>query len=246
MQRVDCLAMRTLGLLVVGDEILAGEVRDRNGPYLLDRARTLGVPVVLVVTVPDDAEAVAEALELLRARASTVIVSGGIGPTHDDVTRQAVAAVLGVGLSCHADAARRLRGFYGEDATTADLSMADLPEGAELVEGLRTSAFGFRCGDVVVLPGVPSLYADLVDGLAASWGGTPLARAEVMTPHREGEIAPVLARIQDDATDVSIGSYPELEAGRWHVRVVVRGADPDRVEAVRVRLARELARSVDL
>lgn len=245
MQRVHSLAMRTLGLLVVGDEILAGEVRDLNGPYLLDRARALGLPVVMVVTVPDDAEAVAEALELLCARAGTVIVSGGIGPTHDDVTRQAVAAVLGVGLERHAEAARRLRGFYGEEATAADLSMADLPVGAELVEGLRTSAFGFSCGEFVVLPGVPSLYADLVDGLAASWGGSPLARAEVVTPHREGEIAPVLTRVQDEAPDVSIGSYPELEAGRWHVRVVVRGADPERVEAIRAQLAGELARALD-
>lgn len=238
--------MRTLGLLIVGDEILAGEVRDRNGPYLLEQARGLGVPVVLVATVPDDAEAVAEALELLRARAVTVIVSGGIGPTHDDVTRQAVAAVMGVGLERHEEAERRLRGFYGEDATDADLSMADLPVGATLVEGLRTSAFGFQCGEVVVLPGVPALYADLVDGMAASWGGTPLARAEVKTPHREGEIAAVLARVQDEAADVSIGSYPELEAGRWHVRVVVRGADADRVEAVRAQLARDLARALTL
>ncbi len=231
--------MRTLGLLIVGDEILAGEVKDRNGPYLLDRARAMGVPVACAVTVPDDADAVAEALDLLRGRAGNVVVSGGLGPTHDDVTRQALAAALGVPLARHEEAERRLRGYFGAHATEADLSMADLPIGSMLVDGLRTPAFGFAVDDYLVLPGVPELFADIVDGLVMTWGGTPLARAEVVAPHREGEIASVLARIQDEATDVNIGSYPELADGRWQVRLVVRGADPDRVEVVRARIARE-------
>ena len=236
--------VRTLSVLIVGDEILGAEVRDLNGPHLLARARAWGAPVRRAVTVPDDEGAVVEALALLGARSDVIVVSGGIGPTHDDVTRPAVARVLDAPLVRHAEAERRLRGFYGAEVTAADLSMADLPRGATLVDGLRTSAFGFRVRDVVVLPGVPSLFADLVDGMAPWLGGPPLERAEIVTPHREGEIADVLAAAQSGADDVGIGSYPELEGGRWRVRIVVRGTDPDRVRAVRVRLEAELAERV--
>jgi molybdenum cofactor synthesis domain-containing protein len=232
--------VRTLSVCIVGDEILAGEVRDLNGQYLFDAARSWGAPVLRAMTVPDDEGAVIEAVDLLRAWSEVVVVSGGIGPTHDDVTRSALARVLGAPLVRHAEAERRLRGFYGEAITAADLSMADLPRGACLVDGLRTSSFGFRVGDVVVLPGVPALFRDIVDGLAPWLGGLPLERAEILTPHREGEIAEVLAAVQEAAGDVSIGSYPELDAGRWQVRIVVRGADAERVHAIRDRVERDL------
>jgi molybdenum cofactor synthesis domain-containing protein len=224
--------VRTAAILVVGDEILSGEIADSNGPYLLARLASAGVRVARVVVTPDDEDAIADDLARLRALSDAVVVSGGIGPTHDDVTRPAAARVLGVPLARHEEAERLIRGFYRERVTDAELSMADWPRGARILLGPRTGTFGFSCCGVHVLPGVPPLFRDLADVLAVELAGPPLHRTELLTHRREGEIAPGLAAGQARAHDVAIGSYPVLEDGRWHVRVVLRGPDAARVAEV--------------
>jgi molybdenum cofactor synthesis domain-containing protein len=232
--------MRSAALLVVGDEILSGEIRDENGPFLLRRLRDLDVPVLRIVTAPDEAGAIEAELRHLRALADAVIVSGGIGPTHDDVTRPAVARALGVALASHAEAEARIRSFYADRVTDAELGMARMPRGARLLDGVTTNTFGFRIGGVFVLPGVPFLFRDIVEGLVSAFEGRPLLRAELTTRRREGEIARGLAALQGACLDVAIGSYPVFEEGRWHVRVVVRSASETALEAavaeVRARL----------
>src|SRR5262245_419601 len=185
---------------------------------MLARLAALGSRVVRVAVVPDREADIVDELRRQRAAADAVLVSGGIGPTHDDVTRPAVARALGVPLERHPEAVERIRAWYGSRTTEAELSMALLPRGARLMRGARTTTLGFAIGGVMAMPGVPSLLRDLVEGAAAELSGPGLSKAEVVTPLREGEIADDLTRIQGAAVDVAIGSYPVLhQIGRAHV-----------------------------
>jgi molybdenum cofactor synthesis domain-containing protein len=224
--------VQSAAVLIVGDEILSGEIADSNGPYLIRRLSSVGVRVVRQVVAPDEESVIADELARLRALADAVVVAGGIGPTHDDVTRPAVARVLGLPLEPHADAVLRIRALFRGRETPADLGMALWPRGARLLHGARTGTFGFCASGVYVLPGVPALFEDLVESLAGDFAAPPLHRTEILTRRSEGEIAEGLATAQGGAADVRIGSYPVLEDGRWHVRVVVRGRDPARIEQV--------------
>ncbi|MDJ0976684.1 MAG: competence/damage-inducible protein A [Planctomycetota bacterium] len=229
--------MRTVAVLIIGDEILHGEIRDENGPRLVKRFSEAGIQVVRLVTVPDEHEAIITELNRLRAMADAVIVSGGIGPTHDDYTRTAVALALGRDLEAHPEAEDRIRGYYGDRVTDAELSMAQFPMGARIVSGLQTKTFGFEVEGVYALPGVPRLFKDIIEGIADEFRADPLHKVELTSSLREGEIAPRLADAQDAWTGVAIGSYPVCDdQGCWHVRVVLRSADPDRLAEV----AREL------
>ena len=223
--------MRSVGILIVGDEILRGEIVDENGPWLIGRLGEVGVRTVRQVVVPDVEDEIAGELTRLRGMADAVVVSGGIGPTHDDVTRPAVARVLGVGLERNAEADAKIRGFYGDVVTEAELAMADVPEGAWLVKGARTGTIGFGLPGLYVLPGVPFLFRDLIEGIVPDFQAEPLHREELRSDLREGEIAPVLAAMQGEVPEIAIGSYPVCVEGCWHVRVVLRGADPAQVQA---------------
>lgn len=224
--------MASVGILIVGDEILSGEVRDENGPFLLETLRDAGIGVPRVVVAPDDAEAIGQEIAHLRALSDAVVLSGGIGPTHDDVSRPAVADALGLDLEVHPDAEARIRGWYGDAVTAAELEMSRMPRGAELVRGERTGTFGFAIGGLYVLPGVPALFRDIARGLPRYFSATTLHREELVSNRREGEIAPELARLQGRCLDVAIGSYPVYETGRWHVRVVLRCTDEARLAEI--------------
>jgi molybdenum cofactor synthesis domain-containing protein len=235
--------VKTAGVLLVGDEVLTGEVRDENGPWLLVRLTALGSRVVRLAVVGDREAEIVEELSRLRADADAVVVAGGIGPTHDDVTRQAVAAALGVPLEEHPDALSRVLAWYGGRETPAERTMALLPRGASVVVGPRTGALGFAAAGVLVLPGVPFLLRDLVEGAAERFAGPALVRDEIHTDLREGEIADDLVRIQGASLDVAIGSYPTYGPdGRWRTRVVVRSLDASRTAAVAADVRAALCR----
>lgn len=224
--------MRSAALLIIGNEILSGEVKDENGPWAIDRMVASGVDVRRVVTVPDERDTIAAEIRACRAAADAVIVSGGIGPTHDDETRPAIADALSAELEWNAEAEARIRKFYGDRLTDAELSMAEFPRGARLVSGAKTGTFGFEVRRVYALPGVPFLFHDLIDTVVLDFDGGPLHKRELRSDRREGEIAPHLADAQLRCGDVAIGSYPVCVDGVWHVRVVLRGPDPDRLDAV--------------
>jgi molybdopterin-biosynthesis enzyme MoeA-like protein len=188
------------------------------------------VKIERLVTAPDREDAVVGELTRLRGLADGVIVSGGIGPTHDDVTRPAVAHALGLELVAHPEAERRIREFYGDQVTEAELSMAQMPEGSSLLDGERTGTFGFRLPGISVLPGVPFLFRDIIGRVVRSFQRAPLHRGEIRTCRREGEIARPLADVQGRLLDVAIGSYPVYEEGAWYVRVVVRAGDAERLK----------------
>lgn len=234
--------MQSVAVLIIGDEILRGEVRDENGPWLIERFTREDISVVRLVTVPDETQTIVQELQRLREVADAVIVSGGIGPTHDDQTRPAIAKALGRPLASHAEAVRRLRGFYGDRMTPAELAMAEFAEGARIVSGVRTPAFGYELESVYALPGVPFLFHDLADGIAGDFKATPLHRVELTTSLREGEIAPHLQSVQDANQELAIGSYPVCDAeGRWTVRIVLRAENKDQLTEAKQAIEQRLS-----
>lgn len=225
--------MKAASILIIGDEVLSGEVRDENGPWLVGRLTALGTRIECISTVRDRMADIVDELRRLRAHTDAVVVSGGIGPTHDDLTRPAVATALGVPLERHSEADAHVRRWYGERTTDAELAMADLPRGSRILKGAKTTALGFFVSGVYVLPGVPFLLRDLIEGSASEFSGPPLHRVEVTLARREGEIAEALTRLQASALDTAIGSYPSVDPdGVWSTRIVVRSPDAARAALV--------------
>lgn len=233
--------LRTAAILIVGDEILSGEVADENAAYIARRLTVLGLKVRAIRVVPDQMPAIIAALAEARAEYDLVFVTGGIGPTHDDLTRQAVAAALAVDCERHAEAESRLRAGYGHVITDSELAMADLPRGSHLLLGTRTGAFGFAVGPYHVLPGIPALLRDILDHLTADWAPAAYFRDEIVTRLREGHLADGLREIQDACPAVAIGSYPVKTADGYRVRIVLRAHDEASLARVRGQVSALIA-----
>ena len=217
----------SVGLLIVGDEVLRGDVREANAGAVIARLHGTTTRLVRQIVVPDEVEALAGELVRLQDLADLVIISGGIGPTHDDVTRPALAQALGRPLVHHTEAARRLRGFYGSAIAEAELHMARLPRGATLIVGPETGSFGFSVDKLYVLPGVPALFEDVLAGMGDVLEGDALPTENLVTRLREGELAPMLRATLAAHPEVTIGSYPVLQQGSWSVRLIVRSASTE-------------------
>lgn len=215
----------TAAVLILGDEILSGEVPDENAAYLSRRLWESGIAVGRIVFLPDGTSVIAEELNSVAPRFTYVFVTGGIGPTHDDRTRAAVAEGLGRRLVAHPEAAAFLRKGYGDALTSADADMALLPEGAELLWGSRPRAFGFRVGNVHVFPGVPALLRDIFEPLLPAIRGAPYLVKELWTDSKEGVFSTGLERVQERFPAVRIGSYPTAVGGRYRARILLRCRD---------------------
>ena len=235
------MARPTAAMLVIGDEILSGRTRDANMHHLAGRLSDAGIDLIEVRVVPDEAAVIVAALTALRDRADHVFTSGGIGPTHDDITADAVAAAFGVGIDVRDDARAILEERYarmGTEINAARLRMARIPDGATLIENPVSGAPGFSLGNVHVMAGVPQIFEAMVDSVLPTLSGGPaLTTARIAVDRGEGDIADVLRAAQDDAPGVRIGSYPRHADGRYTVEIVLRGADPDEVAAVAARLS---------
>lgn len=228
---------RTAFIVIVGDEILSGEVVDENAAYLARKLTGLGIRVAGMRVVPDTLEGIVAAVREAEAAAEVVFVSGGIGPTHDDLTREAVAAAFGVACERHREAEGRLRQGYGTVITEAELAMADLPQGARILPGVRPGVYGFGVDRVNVLPGIPALLREIFDQLIESWEPAAYFREEMVTRLREGNLADALRGIQAEHPEVAIGSYPVRTDEGYRVRIVLRGRDRAELERARARVA---------
>jgi molybdenum cofactor synthesis domain-containing protein len=233
---------RSANIVIVGDEILAGEVEDRNGPLLLASLARAGTRTLGLRVVGDDRRAVTGAVRSALGHADLAVVSGGIGPTHDDITRIAVADALGVPLVPHPEARSRLERLFGGSGSPEDLAMADLPEGADLLTAPGLAAFAFRAGRAVVFPGVPPLLEALLHAHLALFTGPPRFTRSVPARVREGVLAAPLAALARSCPEVSWGSYPELGPEGWSLRVVLRGEEPEALERAERALRDVLAR----
>lgn len=227
----------TAGILVIGDEILSGRTKDRNIGYIAEYLTTIGIDLREARVVGDEESAIVEALNALRARYSYVFTTGGIGPTHDDITADCVAKAFGVAIDHDPRAVALLRAHFartGAEPNEARMRMARLPAGAELVPNEVSAAPGFRIDNVIVMAGIPSVMQAMLDAVTPQLRtGVRIASDTVRADCREGDVGTELAKIAKAAPEVMIGSYPFIDqaTGRPNTNVVVRGRDPARVAA---------------
>jgi len=218
----------TAGVILIGNEILSGRTRDGNLHWLGQRLSELGIRLSEARVVEDETPAIVEAVQALSARNRYVFTTGGIGPTHDDITTAAVAAAFGRRLIEHPEAHRRLLAFYGPDGLTVPrLKMALVPEGADLIDNPVSAAPGFRIGNVHVLAGVTHIMQAMFHVIAPTLAhGAPILARSITAPLGESRIAEGLAELQSRHPEVAIGCYPRGQTGNPAVCVVLRGRDP--------------------
>ena len=238
----------TAAMLTIGDEILSGRTRDANMPHLAEALAAKGIALREARVVPDEAEAIAAAVNALRARYTHVFTSGGIGPTHDDITADAVAAAFGVWIGVRADARAILATHYANpeaELNPARLRMARIPDGAVLIDNPVSKAPGFSLGNVHVMAGVPAIFQAMLAGLLPRLtGGRPLLSETVRVARPEGLIAGPLGAIAAAHPAVGIGSYPFDLDGRLGANLVARSEDPEALAAA-VQALRSLAAELD-
>jgi molybdenum cofactor synthesis domain-containing protein len=218
----------TAAVLVIGDEILSGRTKDANIGYIAEYLGKIGVDVREARVVPDVEEEIVAALDALRARYDYVVTTGGIGPTHDDITADAVARAFGVPIGEDPRIIARMMERYSPgDLTPARRRMARVPAGAELVDNPISTAPGFRIGNVFVLAGVPAIMQAMLDFAVKSMktGATMLVETIEAGPVPEGRYGDALGAIALTNPSVSIGSYPSYKDGRFSNQIVVRGKD---------------------
>lgn len=230
----------TAAMLVIGDEILSGRTRDSNMHHLANELTRHGIRLMEARVVADVHEDIVAAVNALRGRWDHVFTSGGIGPTHDDITADAVAAAFGVGIGIREDARALLAAHYdraGLEFNAARQRMARIPDGAALIDNPVSTAPGFTLGNVHVMAGVPNIFQAMVASvLPTLTGGAPLLSQSLQVNRGEGEIAEAFGALAADFPELSMGSYPFIRNGAHGTNLVIRGTDGAQVDAAMARL----------
>jgi molybdenum cofactor synthesis domain-containing protein len=223
---------QTAAILVIGNEVLSGRTREANAWLAAQRLFDLGCRLEEITVVPDRLDAIADALNRLRRRYEAVITSGGIGPTHDDLTMEAVAAAFGVPLVEDAAIVRIMQDRFGpEGLNESRRRMALMPQGTQLIRCDKTIAPGAHLDNVYVLAGVPEIFASQLEAILPEFGGAPYIRREIEVPLRESLFAQALEAIQKQFADVEIGSYPSHFTHPASGKICLSGRDATRLEA---------------
>jgi molybdenum cofactor synthesis domain-containing protein len=226
----------TAGLCIIGDEILSGRTQDRNIAQIASWLNLQGIRLSEVRVVPDVEERIVEAVNALRSANDYLFTTGGIGPTHDDISVDAIARALGVPVVIHPKARAILEAYYASRGGTneARLRMARVPEGAELIENKMSGAPGIRIGNIFILAGVPHIATLMLEALSGKIeGGRPLLSRTVGCWVPESEVANVLSETERDHEACQIGSYPFFRNGRVGANFVIRSTDEAALEACR-------------
>ncbi|MFM6853178.1 MAG: competence/damage-inducible protein A [Sphingopyxis sp.] len=224
----------TAALIVIGDEILSGRTQDKNIAQIASWLNVQGIRLVEVRVVPDKADCIAEAVNILRARNDYLFTTGGIGPTHDDITVDSIAAALGVGVVHHPDAVDVLTRYYESRGgiTEARLRMARVPDGAELIPNRMSGAPGIRIANIFIMAGVPHITAGMLDALTGTLeGGQPVQSITLGAWVAESEIAEILRDAERAHDGCSVGSYPFFREGRVGANFVCRSTDGAQAQA---------------
>jgi molybdenum cofactor synthesis domain-containing protein len=231
----------TAAMLVIGDEILSGRTRDSNMHFLAAELTRHGIPLSEARVISDDRAAIIAAVNTLRATYDHVFTSGGIGPTHDDITAEAIAAAFDVPISQRADAMALLAAHYERSAmpfNEARQRMARIPDGATLIDNPISIAPGFTLGNVHVMAGVPNIFQAMVAGVLPTLpGGAPLLSQSLRVDRGEGEVAEPFGALAAEFPDLSMGSYPFTKNGAHGTNLVIRGTDAAQIDAAMTRLA---------
>jgi molybdenum cofactor synthesis domain-containing protein len=242
----------TAAILVIGDEILSGRTKDKNIGYIAEYLTNIGIDLKEVRVVADEEADIVAALNALRARYAYVFTTGGIGPTHDDITADSVAKAFGVGIDYHPQAVALMKARVAETGgvmNEARMRMTRVPDGAELVLNKVSAAPGFWLGNVIVMAGVPHIMQVMLDDVAPKLKtGAKMLSDSVRADCREGDIGTELGEIAKKHPDVIIGSYPFMDERGGNTNVVVRSRDAQKltaaksaVEAMLTRVRAELA-----
>jgi len=237
----------TAALLVIGDEILSGRTKDKNIGYVAEYLTNIGIDLKEVRIVPDEEAEIVAALNALRSRYTYVFTTGGIGPTHDDITADAVAKAFGVTIGYHPRAVEILEARIkqvGGVMNEARMRMARMPAGAELVLNKVSAAPGFRIGNVIVMAGVPQIMQVMLDDVAPTLKtGAKMLSETVRADCREGDIGTDLGAIAAEHAGVVIGSYPFMDEGRFaNTHVVLRSRDAEKLAAAKAAVEAMLVR----
>ncbi|TWG94166.1 molybdenum cofactor synthesis domain-containing protein [Mesorhizobium sp. J18] len=235
----------TAGMLVIGDEILSGRTKDRNIGHLADMMTAVGIDLKEVRIVADDEEAIADAVNALRKRYTYVFTTGGIGPTHDDITADSIARAFGVPCEYDARAYAMLEKHYaarGMEFTEARKRMARMPVGAEHIDNPISLAPGFRIGNVHVMAGVPAIFQAMLDNVIPTLRtGARLLSVTVHCPYPEGTIGGRLGEIQKANPETIIGSYPKYQDGSFWTELVIRSRSQETLDAAKAEVEAMIA-----
>lgn len=238
----DASRIYTAALVIIGDEILSGRTQDANCAYLAKWLGVQGIRLKEVRVVADEMDAIGEAVNALRVKHDYLFTTGGIGPTHDDITVDAIAAALGRAVIVHPDARAILADHYGDQLTEARLRMARTPEGASLIENPRTKAPGIRVENIFIMAGVPAITQGMLAALDGQLeGGAPVLSRTVAAWTQESRAADVLRRVEKDNDGVQIGSYPFWREGKTGANFVIRSTSPAQLAVVAEKLMAGLA-----
>ncbi len=223
----------TAAVLVVGDEILSGRTKDKNIGYIAEYLTNIGIDLKEARVVSDDLQEIADAVNALRNRYTYVFTTGGIGPTHDDITADGVGLAFGVPVRHDPAAVAILETHFGDRINEARMRMARLPEGAEMIENPVSKAPGFRIGNVHVMAGIPSVMHAMLDSVAPTLrtGVKMLSRSVLGRGVKEGDIGGPLGEVQKAHPGVMIGSYPHFDGTQFTTTIVVRSRDEAALDA---------------
>jgi len=234
----------TAALIVIGDEILSGRTEDRNISQVARWLNEQGIRLTEVRVVPDEEKAIVIAVNSLRTLYDYVFTTGGIGPTHDDITVDSIAAAFGVPVVIHPEARHVLEDYYKDRSgglTEARLRMARAPAGAELIPNPSSGAPGVRMGNVYILAGVPNIAKAMLAALDGQLqGGRPMVSATIRAHAAESDVAELLREVQDEHPRVSIGSYPFYRDGKFGADFVIRSEDEELVDKCAKALRKRL------
>src|SRR2546426_5591627 len=231
---------KTAGIILVGNEILSGKIADANAAYLCRELRELGVDVRRIAVVPDEVELIAREVTAQSRDFDVVFTSGGVGPTHDDVTIEGVARAMGVPVVRHPRLVATLEGYYRGELNDAHLKMAETPEGAELVGGEPVRFPTILMRNVYVLPGVPEIFRTKFEALRERFRDAPIHLKNVFVSIGEGELADYLNGLLADFPLLLLGSYPEFSNPEYRVKVTLESRDPGYLEKALAELLRRL------
>jgi len=227
---------RTAGIVVIGNEILSGKVTDTNSPFMARELRAVGVTLERITTIPDDVEIIATTVRQFAATYEVVFTSGGVGPTHDDVTMEGVAKAFGRQVVRHPELDKRLREYLGANANEARMRMADTPEGAQLIVDERLGFPTIQCENVYILPGIPEILEQKFASLKERFAASPYHLRVVFTRDGEGSIAEHLNATLAQFPELLLGSYPKLGHPEYAVKLTLESKDQGYLEAALAHL----------
>ncbi|MFP8879445.1 MAG: molybdopterin-binding protein [Myxococcota bacterium] len=222
--------MPTAGILVIGNEILSGKVVDTNSPYLCEQLRELGVDVERILTIPDVIETIAAEVKMMSQTYDFVFTSGGIGPTHDDMTIDAIAAAFGRSLEHNESIADRMQRGTGKVLNESQLKMAQVPEGAVLLDSGDLWFPLVIVENVYIFPGIPELLKKKFDSVRDRFRGVPFVFRRVYVTRRESDIAELLHELLGEFPELALGSYPKLAEEDFRVLLTLESRDGDYVQ----------------